>query len=420
MSSLAVSLKKMLHKNVAGVLLLLSPLFISYGSCAKVIDPDLDIRTPELIRSRGFLCEEHFVETEDGYILGIHRIVNPRIESAGRSILLWHGTMSSSRDFLINDGKGSITESTAIVGNNLGFELSKRSYDVWLGNSRGNTYSRNHTYLKTSSRKFWNFDSDEMIKYDLPNTIDYILQITGKQTVGYIGHSAGTTHIFGLLSSQEKYNRIVMPVIALAPVASAGKVAPHIRALSFLTPALKLLELYSGPLFPTSKLESRVTNSICSVEGIKDLCIAIQGLGVGLSFDLSNKTRYDVYISGFPAGISSRNLVHLAQSARTGTFRRYDFGLLRNKRLYSTFKPPDYKLEDITNNDIALFSSLNDYLATQANVDFIRRNLKVKLIEDYIIPFKRFNHLDFLLGSQAGRLINARIIDILNKYNGIE
>ena len=43
-------------------------------------DPDFGLTVPELIVSRGFECEEHFVRTTDGYILGIHRVVNPTFE----------------------------------------------------------------------------------------------------------------------------------------------------------------------------------------------------------------------------------------------------------------------------------------------------------------------------------------------------
>lgn len=41
-------------------------------------DPDVDRTVPELIASRKFVCETHYVTTDDGYILTVHRIVNPR------------------------------------------------------------------------------------------------------------------------------------------------------------------------------------------------------------------------------------------------------------------------------------------------------------------------------------------------------
>ncbi|KAK4313180.1 hypothetical protein Pmani_015445 [Petrolisthes manimaculis] len=60
----------------------------------------------------------------------------------------------------------------------LGYILSAEGYDVWLGNARGNTYSRNHTQLSPDNPLFWDFTWHEMGTQDLPAIIDYILEET--------------------------------------------------------------------------------------------------------------------------------------------------------------------------------------------------------------------------------------------------
>ena len=79
---------------------------------------------------------------------------------------------------------------------------------MWLGNFRGNIYSRNHTYLDPnevrskifrivnlkpiSQETFWQFSWDQMGQYDLPSMLQYVHEVTGQQII-YIGHSMGTT-----------------------------------------------------------------------------------------------------------------------------------------------------------------------------------------------------------------------------------
>ena len=38
-----------------------------------------------------------------------------------------------------------------------GYILSDLGYDVWMGNARGNSYSRGHTTYDTDNSKYWEF-----------------------------------------------------------------------------------------------------------------------------------------------------------------------------------------------------------------------------------------------------------------------
>jgi lysosomal acid lipase/cholesteryl ester hydrolase len=37
------------------------------------------------------------------------------------------------------------------------FVLAREGYDVWLGNNRGNRYSRKHETMSPSEEAFWDF-----------------------------------------------------------------------------------------------------------------------------------------------------------------------------------------------------------------------------------------------------------------------
>merc|ERR1719352_234624 len=100
----------------------------------------------------------------------------------GKVVLLQHGNLDSSYTFVLNG-----------PGKSLGFILADAGYDVWFGNNRGNTYSRNHTTLKVSDAKFWSFTFAEMARFDVPAEIDYALAVSGAKTLSYLGHSQGTT-----------------------------------------------------------------------------------------------------------------------------------------------------------------------------------------------------------------------------------
>lgn len=79
-----------------------------------------------------------------------------------------------------------------ILLNFQGFLLADHGYDVWLGNFRGSTYSRNHTQFSDTEKEFWDFSFHEIGLYDIAAKIDYVSKYR-KQKIIYIGFSMGTT-----------------------------------------------------------------------------------------------------------------------------------------------------------------------------------------------------------------------------------
>lgn len=74
----------------------------------------------------------------------------------------------------------------------LAYILAEEGFDVWMGNARGNAYSRRHVSLNPDSilnTNFWKFSWDEIGNFDLPAMIDYVLEATNEPRLHYIGHS---------------------------------------------------------------------------------------------------------------------------------------------------------------------------------------------------------------------------------------
>lgn len=99
---------------------------------------------------KGYECETHEIQTEDGYIISVHRIPRGVRDTRNKSrlpVLLMPALFSSSANFLlIGADKG------------LAFVLADHGYDVWIGNARGSTYGRRHANLDPDrDKEFWDF-----------------------------------------------------------------------------------------------------------------------------------------------------------------------------------------------------------------------------------------------------------------------
>lgn len=76
--------------------------------------------------------------------------------------------------------------------------------------------------------------------YDLPATIDYILEHTNHSELYYIGHSMGSCMCFVLCSTRPEYNHKIRTQISLAPVAYVHQMT---SMLNNLVPYAKQIEV---------------------------------------------------------------------------------------------------------------------------------------------------------------------------------
>lgn len=96
------------------------------------------------------------------------------------------------------------------------------------------------------------FSWHEVGCYDIPATIDYILNKTGHEDLYYIGYSQGTTSFYVMGSERSEYNSKIRAMVSMAPIAFLSnqrspllkcivhfynlmEVRPH-PSYSFLTP----------------------------------------------------------------------------------------------------------------------------------------------------------------------------------------
>ena len=194
-------------------------------------------------RRMGLDCEIFDVQTEDGFIIELWHIYNPReykrtsasqrtpndpnvftpSSTAGVSgsqyppgskkypVLLIHGLLQSAGAYCTNDD------------DSLAFFLAKSGYDVWLGNNRCGFRPR-HNLLSYSDPRMWAWNIRQMGVMDLPALISRVLSETGFPRLGLIAHSQGTTQTLVALAKEQRPEIAdkISVFCALAPAAYAG------------------------------------------------------------------------------------------------------------------------------------------------------------------------------------------------------
>ena len=211
-------------------------------------------------RRVGLDVEEFEVQTEDGFIIDLWHVYDPREyveldpkerqhrgpdpftggKRRGRAlkdpearrkypVLLMHGLLQSAGAYCVNDDQS------------LAFWLCKSGYDVWLGNNRCG-FKPKHVLLEYSDPRMWCWNIRQMGVFDLPALTSRVQYETGFSKIGLVAHSQGTTQTFVALAKEQRpeLGEKLSVFCALAPAAYAGPLIGkmYFKFMRVITPAM--------------------------------------------------------------------------------------------------------------------------------------------------------------------------------------
>ncbi|XP_060063489.1 lysosomal acid lipase/cholesteryl ester hydrolase-like [Ylistrum balloti] len=378
-------------------------------------DPEVYMNVTQLITSKGYPCEEHEVTTDDGFILGLQRIPHGRLESQKvyypvedqPVVLLQHGLLSCSSCWLDN-----------LVNESLGYLMADNGIDVWLGNNRGNIYSRKHKTLSPDDPKFWEWSWDEMALYDMPAMIDYILNVTNRKQLYYLGYSQGTQIAFSGLSQPWNTDKVKM-FFAFAPVTNLGGVISPIRLLApFVKPLQTFFELFgTGEFLPSTDMVKWLGREVCSKPGLDFVCENFLFVLGGYDFKQFNKSRIPVYVANHPAGTSVQNIAHYAQSILHKDFLMYDFGSeAANLDRYNQTTPPAWNAS-LVKTPTVVYSGSMDWLADPDDVRALLPKI-TNLVASKVMD--EWQHLDFIWAMDAPQQVYRDVIRRIHQQEAVD
>ena len=239
-------------------------------------------------RRVGLDVEEYEVQTEDGFLITLWHIYNPKeyipasathrrhrgpdvFFSAGKEaeghrpngyghirsqerkskypVLMMHGLLQSAGAYCCTDDNSlafflckRYDLQSAALASPVVCPLTWRSgFDIWLGENRCGFRPR-HTILKPSEPRMWAWNIRQMGVMDLPAFVSRVLAETGFEKLALISHSQGTTQTFVALAKEQRpeLGQKISVFCALAPAVYAGPLISkaYFKFMRIISPAL--------------------------------------------------------------------------------------------------------------------------------------------------------------------------------------
>ncbi|KAL7947252.1 Alpha/Beta hydrolase protein [Trichoderma barbatum] len=368
----------------------------------------------ELCRLWGYEAEEHIVQTKDGFLLGLHRLqwrkgeegqkVNCGPKSTKKRVVyLHHGLLMNSEVWVC------LTDEQRC----LPFELVERGFDVWFGNNRGNKYSKKSIHSSPTSVKFWDFSIDEFAFHDIPNSIEYILETTGQESLSYIGFSQGTAQAFATLAIHPKLNHQVNVFIALAPaMAPAGLSNGVVDSLVKASPSV--LYLMFG--------RRSILSSATMWETLLYPPLFCRLIDMGLSFLFgwrTNNISTSQKLAAYPhlySFTSTKSVVHWFQIIRNKCFQMYDDDVYQPMSVASSSKyskVAKYPTRNIKTPIVLVYGGSDSLVDIKSMLKELPRQTVATEIPHY-------EHLDFLWARDVDTQVFQHVFDALNSFTDAE
>lgn len=327
--------------------------------------------------------------------------VNQGVGSMSKKVVyLHHGLLMSSEVWV------ALTDEQRC----LPFQLVERGYDVWLGNNRGNKYAKKSVRFSPGSNEFWDFSIDQFAFHDIPNSIEYILEVTGQPSLSYVGFSQGTAQAFATLSIHPLLNQKIDVFVALAPaMAPSGLRNRIVDSLMKASPDFLFLLFGRRSILSSTTMWQTILYPPIYVR-IIDTALAVLFNWRCRNITRTQKLAAYLHLYSFT---STKSVVHWFQIIRNKNFQFYDdelhapFSIVASERFY---KPVKYPTRNIKTPIVLLYGDSDSLVDIKVMLQGLPRDTVAKAIRGY-------EHLDFLWASDVDRQVFDHVFDALETHS---
>ncbi|EEY15546.1 sterol esterase TGL1 [Verticillium alfalfae VaMs.102] len=322
----------------------------------------------DLCRLYGYEAEEHVTQTKDGFLLGLHRLAWKKGEEGKK----------------VNNGPN--TAPFPFVLRRAGAKM------FWLGNTRGNKYSKKSVKHSPTSLEFGNFSIEEFAFHDIPDSI------------------SARGQAFATLAIHPKLNGQVKRVLS--------RWRPPCRL-----PACRTVSWTHWSRRPPQVLfllfgRRSILSSATMWQSILYPPIFVKLIDYGLTFLFNWRTKnitVSQKLAAYPhlySFTSTKSVVHWFQIIRNKSFQMYDDDVQQHMSLNTSSKytkVAKYPTRNIKTPIVLVYGGSDSLV----DIKVMLRELPPQTVATEI---PHYEHLDFLWGRDVDHQVFPHVFDALDNF----